>query len=198
MTQYFVVCLLTKFNESAYDQMLKDPETLLFELHEKDANSFKFMEIYDNCEYENLLKLWSVELKKYVEKIEVNVSIDAIFNGLRLEIITKILSKASQVKIKYLKELFKDEKSDFEKEIKEASKRIKKRITIDDVDKVVVIHEKNPLNEAVEKSLEISWAKASDVFKMSYSKLKIKGIKLSDTKNLKQMQMQDINMIDQH
>ena len=169
---YFSFCLLFNFNSGNYKQILSNNNTLVYKLYDKYSEYFEIVDEYYRCDY---LKVNSDFNKKLKDKISKDPFLsgfsDQIEYNLKKKILKEILSFASEIKFDSIQNLLllknKDEAMDM---VINLIKKDKVPAIIDDIEGVVIVKEKNPINEILEKSNKIMKNNLKDLIKYSLSK----------------------------
>ena len=169
---YFSFCLLYNFKIENYKKVLSNNDTLVYKLYDKYNEYFKIIDDYFKCDYLRVNSEFNKLLKEKINK-------DAFLSGFSREIerkfkkkiLREILSFASEINAETIANLLllksKDEALDM---VIDLIKEKKVNAIIDDIEGIVIIKGKNPINEILEKSNDIMKNNLKDLIKYSLSK----------------------------
>jgi hypothetical protein len=169
---YFSFCLLYNFKIENYKKVLSNNDTLVYKLYDKYNEYFKIIDDYFKCDYLRVNSEFNKLLKEKINK-------DAFLSGFSREIerkfkkkiLREILSFASEINAETIANLLllksKDEALDM---VIDLIKEKKVNAIIDDIEGIVIIKDKNPINEILEKSNDIMKNNLKDLIKYSLSK----------------------------
>ena len=169
---YFSFCLLFNFNSGYYKQILSNNEALIYKLYDKYSEYFEIVDEYYRCDY---LKVNSDFNKKLKDRINKDPFLsgfsDSIEYNFKKKILKEILSFASEIKFDTIQNLLllrtKSEASDM---VIDLIKKDKVPAIIDDIEGIVIVKEKNPINEILEKSNDIMKNNLKDLIKYSLNR----------------------------
>ena len=186
---YFSFCLLYNFKTENYKKVLSNNDTLVYKLYDKYNEYFKIIDDYFKCDYLRVNSVFNKLLKEKINK-------DAFLSGFSKEIerkfkkkiLREILSFASEINAETIANLLllrnKDEALDM---VIDLIKEKKVNAIIDDIEGIVIIKDKNPINEILEKSNDIMKNNLKDLIKYSLSKNikhKLSSKKFSQLENI--------------
>ena len=169
---YFSFCLLYNFSVDNYKQVLSNNDTLVYKLYDKYNEYFKIIDDYFKCDYLKVNCEFNILLKEKINK-------DAFLSGFsrdieqkfKKKILKEILSFASEINAETIANLLllknKDEALDM---VIDLIKEKKVNAIIDDIEGIVIIKDKNPMNEILEKSNTVMKNNLKDLIKYSLSK----------------------------
>ena len=166
---YFSFCLLYNFNSDYYKQILSNNDTLVYILYDKYNEYFQIVDKYYKCDYLNVNTDFNTKLKDKIKKDPfLSGFSEKIEYNLKKKILKEILSFTSEINFETIQNLLlikkKDEAEDM---VIELIKKEKLPGIIDDIEGVVIIKEKKPLNEILEKSNNIMEKNLKDLIKYS-------------------------------
>jgi len=169
---YFSFCLLFNFNSGYYKQILSNNEALIYKLYDKYSEYFEIVDEYYRCDY---LKVNSDFNKKLKDRINKDPFLsgfsDSIEYNFKKKILKEILSFASEIKFDTIQNLLllrtKSEAADM---VIDLIKKDKVPAIIDDIEGIVIVKEKNPINEILEKSNDIMKNNLKDLIKYSLNR----------------------------
>ena len=169
---YFSFCLLYNFNSGNYKQILSNNDTLIYKLYDKYSDYFQIVDEYYRCDY---LRVNSDFNKKLKDKINKDPFLsgfsDEIEYKFKKKILKEILSFASEISFDTIQNLLvlkrKEEALDM---IIDIIRKEKIPAIIDDIEGVVIIKEKNQMNEILEKSNETIKKNLKELIKYSLNK----------------------------
>ena len=169
---YFSFCLLYNFNSDYYKQILSNNDTLVYILYDKYNEYFQIVDKYYKCDYLNVNTDFNTKLKDKIKKDPfLSGFSEKIEYNLKKKILKEILSFTSEINFETIQNLLlikkKDEAEDM---VIELIKKEKLQAIIDDIEGVVIIKEKKPLNEILEKSNNIMEKNLKDLIKYSINK----------------------------
>ena len=169
---YFSFCLLYNFNSDYYKQILSNNDTLVYILYDKYNEYFQIVDKYYKCDYLNVNTDFNTKLKDKIKKDPfLSGFSEKIEYNLKKKILKEILSFTSEINFETIQNLLlikkKDEAEDM---VIELIKKEKLPAIIDDIEGVVIIKEKKPLNEILEKSNNIMEKNLKDLIKYSINK----------------------------
>ena len=169
---YFSFCLLYNFKTENYKQILSNNDTLVYKLYDKYRELFVIVDAYYKCDY---LKVNSDFNKILKEKIDKDPFLSGFSHDIeykfKKKVLKEILSFASEISTETIQNLLflkkKDEALDM---VIDLIRREKIPAIIDDIAGIVIVKEKNPINEILEKSNEIMKNNLKDLIKYSLSR----------------------------
>ena len=169
---YFSFCLLYNFNSLNYKLILSNNDTLVYKLYVKYREYFEIIDDYYRCDY---LKVNSVFNKTIKEKINKDPFLSGfskeIEYNFKRKILKEILSFASEINFETIQNLLLlKNKREAEEMIFDLIKKDKISAVIDDIEGIIIVKEKNPINEILEKSNNIMKNNLSDLIKNSLRK----------------------------
>ena len=169
---YFSFCLLYNFNSSNYKKVLSDNDSLVYKLYDKYSEYFKIVDEYYRCDY---LKVNSAFNKMVKEKINKDAFLSGfsfdIQKKFKKKILKEILSFSSEISLDTIANLLiLKRREDALDLVFDLIKKEKFPAIIDDIDGIVIVKEKNPINEILEKSNEIMKRNMKDLIKFSLNK----------------------------
>ena len=169
---YFSFCLLFNFKVDNYKKVLSNNDTLVYKLYDKYNEYFKIIDDYFKCDYLKVNSEFNKLLKEKINK-------DAFLSGFsrtiekkfKKKILKEILSFTSEINAETIANLLllksKDDALDM---VIDLIKEKKVNAIIDDIEEIVIIKDKNPINEILEKSNDIMKNNLKDLIKYSLSK----------------------------
>ena len=169
---YFSFCLLYNFNADNYKQILSNNDSLVYKLYDKYSKFFTIVDEYYRCDYLKVNSDFNKELKEKISK-------DAFLSGFSYEIernfkkkiLKEILSFSSKISLDTItKLLLLKNKEDALELVTDLIRREKIPAIIDDIEGIVIVKEKNPINEILNKSNEVMKEKMLDLIKYSLNK----------------------------
>ena len=169
---YFSFCLLYNFNADNYKQILSNNDSLVYKLYDKYSKFFTIVDEYYRCDYLKVNSDFNKELKEKISK-------DAFLSGFSYEIernfkkkiLKEILSFSSEISLDTItKLLLLKNKEDALELVTDLIRREKIPAIIDDIEGIVIVKEKNPINEILNKSNEVMKEKMLDLIKYSLNK----------------------------
>ena len=169
---YFSFCLLYNFNADNYKQILSNNDSLVYKLYDKYSKFFTIVDEYYRCDYLKVNSDFNKELKEKISK-------DAFLSGFSFEIernfkkkiLKEILSFSSEISLDtIIKLLLLKNKEDALELVTDLIRREKIPAIIDDIEGIVIVKEKNPINEILNKSNEVMKEKMLDLIKYSLNK----------------------------
>ena len=151
---YFSFCLLYNFNSNNYKKVLSNNNTLVYKLYDKYNEYFGIVDDYYKCDY---LKVNSEFNKKIKDKINKDPFLSGFTNGIeytfKKKILKEILSFASEISFDTIQNLLllkrRDEAFDL---VVDLIKKENINALIDDIEGIVIMKEKKPIDEILEKS----------------------------------------------
>ena len=169
---YFSFCLLYNFSSVYYKQVLSNNDTLVYKLYDKYSEFFTIVDEYYRCDY---LKVNSDFNKKLREKIAKDAFLSGfsseIEKNFKKKILKEILSFSSEISLDTITNLLllkkKEEALDM---VTDLIRREKIPAIIDDIEGIVIVKEKNPVNEILNKSNEVMKENMLELIKYSLSK----------------------------
>jgi hypothetical protein len=169
---YFSLCLLYNFSSDYYKQVLSNNDTLVYKLYDKNNEFFKIVDDYYKCDY---LKVNSEFNKILKEKINKDPFLsgfsDEIEKKLKKKILKEILTFSSEISLDTIAELLiLKNKGDALTMVTELIKSEKIPAVIDDIEGIVLMKEKNPLNDMLEKSNKVMNEKLRELIRYSLNK----------------------------
>ena len=192
---YFSFCLLFNFNSGNYKQILSNNDTLVYKLYDKYSEYFEIVDEYYRCDYLKVNSDFNNILKDKINKDPfLSGFSDEIEKNLKKKILKEILSFTSEIKFDTIQNLLllksKDDTMDM---VINLIKKDKVPAIIDDIEGVVIVKEKNPVNEILEKSNYIMKNNLKDLIKYSLNRNvrhKING-KLLQGPDIERKQLRD-------
>ena len=198
---YFSFCLLYNFSSVYYKQVLSNNDTLVYKLYDKYNDFFKIVDEYYRCDYLKVNSDFNKNLRERINK-------DAFLSGFaqiietnfKKKILKEILSFSSQISLDTIANLLllkkKDDALDM---VVDLIKKEKVPAIIDDIEGVVIVKEKNPVNEILEKSNETMKNNLKDLINYSLNKNvrhRLSSKKYSQMENIERKQLgnSDIEM----
>ena len=169
---YFSFCLLYNFNSDYYKQILSNNDTLVYILYDKYNEYFQIVDKYYKCDYLNVNTDFNTKLKDKIKKDPfLSGFSEKIEYNLKKKILKEILSFTSEINFETIQNLLLIKKKDeAEDTVIELIKKEKLPAIINDIEGVVIIKEKKPLNEILEKSNNIMEKNLKDLIKYSINK----------------------------
>ena len=169
---YFSFCLLYNFNSDYYKQILSDNETLIYKLYDKYNEYFEIVDKYYKCDYLNVNSAFNKILKDKIKKDPfLSGFSQKIEYNLKKKILLEILSFTSEINFETIQNLLLlKRKEDAEDMVVELIKKEKLPAIIDDIEGVIIIKEKKPLNEILEKSNNIMKTNLKELIKYTINK----------------------------
>ena len=169
---YFSFCLLFNFKTENYKQILSNNDTLVYKLYDKYRDLFEIVDAYYKCDY---LKVNSDFNKKLKEKIDKDPFLSGFSRGIeykfKKKILKEILSFSSEISIETIQNiLFLKKKEDALDMVVDLIRKEKIPAIIDDIEGIIIVKEKNPINEILEKSNDIMKNNLKDLVKYSLNK----------------------------
>jgi hypothetical protein len=169
---YFSFCLLYNFKAENYKQVLSNNDSLVYKLYDKYNEYFKIIDEYFRCDY---LKVNSDFNKIINEKIQKDPFLSGfsqiIEEKFKKKILKEILSFSSEISLDTIKDiLLLNKKENALNMVVDLIKSEKINAVIDDIEGIVIMKEKNPINEILEKSNEIMKNNLKDLIKYSLNK----------------------------
>lgn len=169
---YFNFCLLFNFNSGNYKQILSNNDTLVYKLYDKYSEYFEIVDEYYRCDYLKVNSDFNQKLKDKINKDPfLSGFSEEIEKNLKKKILKEILSFTSEIKFDTIQNLLllksKDDTMDM---VINLIKKDKVPAIIDDIEGVVIVKEKNPINEILEKSNLIMKNNLKDLIKYSLNK----------------------------
>ena len=169
---YFSFCLLYNFKIENYKKVLSNNDTLVYKLYDKYNEYFKIIDDYFKCDYLKVNSEFNKLLKERINK-------DAFLSGFskniekkfKKKILKEILSFTSEINAETIANLLllktKDDALDM---VVDLIKEKKVNAIIDDIEGIVIIKDKNPMNEILEKSNDVMKNNLKDLIKYSLNK----------------------------
>ena len=169
---YFSFCLLYNFNADNYKQILSNNDSLVYKLYDKYSEFFTIVDEYYRCDY---LKVNSDFNKKLREKIAKDAFLSGfsseIEKNFKKKILKEILSFSSEISLDTITNLLLlKKKEDALDMVTDLIRREKIPAIIDDIEGIVIVKEKNPVNEILNKSNEVMKENMLELIKYSLSK----------------------------
>jgi hypothetical protein len=169
---YFSFCLLFNFTTDNYKKIISDNELLIYRLYYKYHDYFLIVDNYYKCDYLNVNSFFNeklfIQIKKdpflsgYLEKIE---------KKLKKQILKEILVFSNKISLDFIaKILLLKEKDDALKLVNELIKEEKQNIIIDELRGIIMLKEKNRMNEILEKSNMLMKIKLTELVNYSIKK----------------------------
>ena len=169
---YFSFCLLFNFKTEYYKQILSNNATLVYKLYDKYRDFFEIVDAYYKCDY---LKVGSDFNKKLKDKINKDPFLSGFSSEIeykfKKKILKEILSFSSEISTETIQNLlFLRKREDALEMVVDLIRKEKIPAIIDDIEGIVIVQEKNPINDILEKSNEIMKNNLKDLIKYSLSK----------------------------
>ena len=169
---YFSLCLLYNFKGENYKQVLSNNDSLVYKLYDKYNEYFKIIDEYFKCDYLKVNTDFNNIIKAKIER-------DPFLSGFSQEIeekfkkkiLKEILSFSSEISFETIKNiLLLSKKENALNMVKDLIKNEKINALIDDIEGIVIMKEKSPISEILEKSNEIMKNNLKDLIKYSLNK----------------------------
>ena len=169
---YFSFCLLYNFKSETYKQVLSDNDSLVYKLYDKYNEFFKIIDEYFRCDYLKVNLNFNKILEEKIQK-------DPFLSGFTMKIeeefkkkiLKEILSFSSEISLDTIKDLLLLNKREFAlNKVVDLIKNEKINAVIDDIEGIVIMKEKNPINELLEKSNNVMKNNLKDLIKYSLNK----------------------------
>jgi hypothetical protein len=169
---YFSFCLLYNFNSEYYKQVLSNNDTLVYKLYDKNNEFFKIVDDYYKCDYLKVNSEFNKILKDKISKDPfLSGFSEEIEKKFKKKILKEILTFSSEISIDTIAELLiLKNKNDALNMVIDLIKNEKIPAVIDDIDGIVFMKEKNPLNDMLEKSNKVMNEKLRELIKYSLNK----------------------------
>jgi hypothetical protein len=169
---YFSFCLLYNFSSDYYKQVLSNNDTLVYKLYDKNNEFFKIVDDYYKCDYLKVNSEFNKILKDKISKDPfLSGFSDEIEKKFKKKILKEILTFSSEISLDTITELLiLKNKNDALNMVTELIRNEKIPAVIDDIEGIVLMKEKNPLNEMLEKSNKVMNEKLRELIKYSLNK----------------------------
>ena len=169
---YFSFCLLYNFSSDYYKQVLSNNDTLVYKLYDKNNEFFKIVDDYYKCDYLKVNSEFNKILKDKISKDPfLSGFSDEIEKKFKKKILKEILTFSSEISLDTITELLiLKNKNDALNMVTELIRSEKIPAVIDDIEGIVLMKEKNPLNEMLEKSNRVMNEKLRELIKYSLNK----------------------------
>lgn len=154
---YFSFCLLLNFKTSIYKEILSNNDTLVYKMYDKYPNYFGIVDDYYRCDYLKVNSEFCKILENRINKDPFLAGFSNIIEeSLKRRALKEVLSFTTEADYNTLKKLLqiKDNES-LKKMLKHLIKYDKIPAVIDDISSTVIMKEKNPIDDCVERSNEI-------------------------------------------
>ena len=166
---YFSFCLLYNFNSDSYKQVLSNNNTLVYKLYDKYNKFFEILDQYYKCDY---LKVNSDFNKILKEKISRDPFLAGFASKIeykfKQKILKEILSFSSGINFETIQNLLiLNKKEDAANIVFDLIKNEKIPAIIDDIEGTVIVKEKEPINEILEKSNNVMKNNLKELIKFS-------------------------------
>lgn len=154
---YFIVVLALTFQREWAKNLIMKEDSIVYQYNEQNPNFFQLLAIYENCNYQGVI----AEFDKIRNRIETDAllanSFNAIYTLIRINVLKEILQSSKKITFDALKIMLKEESiMKIEAWITECIDKNNINASIDDVDKVVIINEKDVFDYNVDACLEMS------------------------------------------
>ena len=169
---YFSFCLLYNFKPENYKQVLSDNDSLVYKLYDKYNEFFKIIDEYFRCDYLKVNLNFNKILEEKIQK-------DPFLSGFAMtieeefkkKILKEILSFSSEISLDTIKDILLLSRKELAlNKVVDLIKNEKINAVIDDIEGIVIMKEKNPINELLEKSNNIMKNNLKDLIKYSLNK----------------------------
>lgn len=183
---YFSFCLLYDFNPFFYKEVLSNNDLYVYKLYDKYQNFFNIVDMYYKCDYLNVCNEFNKKVKERIKKDPFLCGFaDEIDKKFKKKVLTEILSFSTKISFKTIGELLVlDNKNSVIDLIIDLIKYDHIDAIIDDIDEVVIMKEKNPMNDILNKSNEVLEKNLEDLITFSYKNIRNKIIKKAEGKNI--------------
>ena len=169
---YFSFCLLYNFDSIKYKQILSENDTLVYKLYDKYKQYFEILDEYYKCDYLKVNLIFDKTIKPKIEKDPfLSGFLENIENKFKKKILNEILYFSSEIAYEDIQNiLLLKNKDDALNMVIDLIKNEKIPAIIDDTEGIIIIKEKNPMNELLEKSNNDMKNKLIDLIKYSLNK----------------------------
>ena len=169
---YFSFCLLYNFDSIKYKQILSENDTLVYKLYDKYKQYFEILDEYYKCDYLKVNLIFDKTIKPKIEKDPfLSGFLENIENKFKKKILNEILYFSSEIAYEDIQNiLLLKNKDDALNMVIDLIKNEKIPAIIDDTEGIIIIKEKNPINELLEKSNNDMKNKLIDLIKYSLNK----------------------------
>ena len=169
---YFSFCLLYNFKAQNYKKVLSNNDLLVYKLYDKYNEFFKIIDEYYRCDYLKINSTFNKELREKIAKDAFLAGfLEEIEKKFKIKILKEILSFSSEISLETIANLLllksKDEALDM---VTDLIKKEKFDALIDDIDGIVIVKEKNPFNDILDKSNKVMRNNLNDLVKFSLNK----------------------------
>jgi len=164
---YFSFCLLYDFNSFNYKQILSNNDTLVYKLYDKYREYFEIIDDYYRCDYLKVNSVFNKKIKDIINKDPFLSGFSKeIENRFKKKILKEILTFASEIDFETIQNLLLlKSKREAEEMILDLIEKDNISAVIDDIEGIVIVKEKNPINEILEKSNNIMKNNLRDIIK---------------------------------
>ena len=169
---YFSFCLLFNFNIHNYKQVLSNNDSLVYKLYDKYREFFGLVDDYYRCDYLKVNSGFNQKLKAKIDKDPFlsGFSHDIEYN-FKKKILKEILTFSSEISFEAIKNLLLLKSKERASELViDLIRKDKIPAIIDDIEGIVIVKEKNPINEILEASNQKLRDNLKDLIKYSISK----------------------------
>ena len=169
---YFSFCLLYNFKPENYKQVLSDNDSLVYKLYDKYNEFFKIIDEYFRCDYLKVNLNFNKILEEKIQKDPfLSGFVMTIEEEFKKKILKEILSFSSEISLDTIKDILLLSRKELElNKVVDLIKNEKINAVIDDIEGIVIMKEKNPINELLEKSNNIMKNNLKDLIKYSLNK----------------------------
>ena len=169
---YFSFCLLYNFNSEFYKQILSNNDSLVYKLYDKNNEFFKIVDDYYKCDYLKVNSEFNNILKDKISKDPfLSGFSEEIEHKFKKKILKEILTFSSEISLETISELLLLKNKDIALNmVIDLIKTERIPAVIDDIDGIVLMKEKNHLNEMLEKSNKVMNEKLKELIKYSLNK----------------------------
>ena len=169
---YFSFCLLYNFKPENYKQVLSDNDSLVYKLYDKYNEFFKIIDEYFRCDYLKVNLNFNKILEEKIQKDPfLSGFVMTIEEEFKKKILKEILSFSSEISLDTIKDILLLSRKEFAlNKVVDLIKNEKINAVIDDIEGIVIMKEKNPINELLEKSNNIMKNNLKDLIKYSLNK----------------------------
>ena len=166
---YFSFCLLYNFKSENYKQVLSNNETLVYKLYDKYSEYFKIVDEYYRCDYLKVNSEFNKVLKERINKDPfLSGFSQKIEEKFKKKILKEILSFASEIDFETIQKLLLlDTKIAALNMVEDLIQKERVPAIIDDINELVIIKEKNPINDLLENSNNLMKKNLIDLLKYS-------------------------------
>ncbi len=169
---YFSFCLLYNFKPENYKQVLSDNDSLVYKLYDKYNEFFKIIDEYFRCDYLKVNLNFNKILEEKIQKDPfLSGFVMTIEEEFKKKILKEILSFSSEISLDTIKDILLLSRKELAlNKVVDLIKNEKINAVIDDIEGIVIMKEKNPINELLEKSNNIMKNNLKDLIKYSLNK----------------------------